>query len=182
MKILVAYASKHGSTKGIADFIGEKLRQRGLDVDVLEVSQVQNLGAYDAFVLGSALYMFHWMKEAKRFASRNNAILSTRPVWLFSSGPTGKEKKNAKGQDLLDPSVSGPSELDGLKRDLQAKGHRVFFGALEGDKQGFLYRQLRKSETIRKAMQEGDFRDWQDIEAWSTDIARSLEEIPKAAT
>jgi menaquinone-dependent protoporphyrinogen oxidase len=89
MKVLVAFASKHGSTKGIADFIGATLRQKGLDVDVLETSQVQNIQSYDAFVLGSALFIGHWMKEAKQFALKNSAILSTRPVWLFSSGPTG---------------------------------------------------------------------------------------------
>jgi len=181
MKVLVAYASKHGSTKGIADFIGEKLRERGLEVDVLEVSQVQKLEAYGAFVLGSAVYLGHWMKEAKQFASGNKTVLSTRPVWLFSSGPTGKEVKDAKGKDLLDPSVSGPFELGDLKEGLQVRGHRIFFGALDGNKIGFFYRQLRKSETIRKAMQEGDFRDWKEIEAWSIEITRSLEETPPAA-
>jgi len=175
MKVLVAFASKHGSTKGISEFIGERLRHAGLEVDVLEVDQVQDLGTYDAFVLGSALYMFHWMKEARQFASRNRSILASRPVWLFSSGPVGKETKNAKGQDLLDPTVSGPRELEELKGELHANDHKVFFGAFEGDKLGFFYRQLLKSETMRKAMQDGDFRDWKEIEAWSNGIARSLQ-------
>jgi menaquinone-dependent protoporphyrinogen oxidase len=61
MKVLVAYASKYGSTKGIADFIGEKLRQQGIRVDVQEVRSVKNAGDYDAFVIGSAVYMFHWL-------------------------------------------------------------------------------------------------------------------------
>ena len=131
MKVLVVFASKHGSTKGIADFIGEKLRQSGADVDVLEVNQVRDLRSYDAFVIGSALYFGHWMKDAKRFVSRNRAILSSRPVWLFSSGPIGKERKDAKGRDLLDTSVSGPFELEDLKQGLQVKDHRVFFGAYD---------------------------------------------------
>jgi menaquinone-dependent protoporphyrinogen oxidase len=174
MKVLVAYATKHGSTKGIAEFIGEKLRLRGLVVDVSEVTVVQDPVAYDAFVLGSAVYIGHWMKEAKQFASVNRDLLSARPVWLFSSGPTGKDKVDAKGRDLLDPAVSGPAELKELRREILVRDHRVFFGALDGAKQGFFYRQLRKSETVRKAMQEGDFRDWGEIQAWVDTIAEAL--------
>ena len=176
MKVLVVFASKHGSTKGIADFIGEKLRQSGADVDVLEVNQVRDLRSYDAFVIGSALYFGHWMKDAKRFVSRNRAILSSRPVWLFSSGPIGKERKDAKGRDLLDTSVSGPFELEDLKQGLQVKDHRVFFGAYDERSLGFFSRQLMKSPTIREAVPLGDFRDWKEIENWSIGIARSLQE------
>jgi menaquinone-dependent protoporphyrinogen oxidase len=167
MKVLVAYASKHGSTKGIAEFIGEKLRQKGLDCDVLDVSDVKNPGAYDAFVIGSAVYMFHWMKQAKQFESRNRAVLSKRPVWLFSSGPTGSERNHAKGKDLLDPSVSGPAELDELKEGLQVRDHRVFFGAMD-DGAGFFARFVPRSA-------KGDFRDWQEIESWANGIAKALE-------
>ncbi len=59
LRVLVAYASKTGSTKGIAEFIGEKLRKNGTLVDVSDVSSVGDLDGYDAFVIGSALYMFH---------------------------------------------------------------------------------------------------------------------------
>ena len=180
MKVLVAYASKHGSTKGIADFIGEKIRERGLQVDVLEVEQVKNVGDYDAFVIGSAVYMFHWMKEAAKFVSRNESILSTRPIWLFSSGPIGKEMKDTKGRDFLDPLVSGPKELEEMSEQLHPRDHQIFFGALYGNKLGFFYRQMRKSAAIRESLPEGDFRDWQKVGAWSINIAHSLEEIPKA--
>jgi menaquinone-dependent protoporphyrinogen oxidase len=87
VKVLVAYASKYGSTKGIADFIGEKLRQQGMQVDVQEVSSVKNTGDYDAFVIGSAVYMFHWLKEAKQFLSKNSMLMLNHPVWLFSILP-----------------------------------------------------------------------------------------------
>ena len=175
MKVLVAYASKHGATKGIADFIGERLRQGGIQVDVKDVDQVKSAGDYDAFVIGSALYMFHWQKEATKFASRNKSILSTRPVWLFSSGPVGKEKLNPKGQDLLDPSVSGPKELEELREELHPRDHRIFFGVLDPAKLGFFYNQLRKSATVRESLPEGDFRDWKEIEAWTIEMARSLQ-------
>jgi len=174
LKVLVAYASKHGSTKGIAEFIGEKLHVRGLDADVLDVGDVQNVAKYDAFVIGSALFIGHWMKEAKQFASKNRAILSTRPVWLFSSGPTGKERKDAKGRDLLDPSVSGPFELDKLKEEMQVRDHRIFFGAFDPKDLDFFSRQFFKSATIREATPIGDYRDWKEIEAWAVGIAEAL--------
>ena len=178
MKVLVAYASKHGSTKGIADFISEKIREKGLQVDVLEVEQVKNVGDYDAFVIGSAVYMFHWMKEAKQFASKNSAILSTRPVWLFSSGPTGTKQMNAKGEDLLDPMVSGPKEIEELREKLRFRDHRIFFGTFDPKGLDFFSRQFFKSAAVREATPIGDFRDWKEIEAWSNQIASSLQETP----
>jgi menaquinone-dependent protoporphyrinogen oxidase len=176
MKVLVAYASKTGSTKGIAEFIGEKLRGRGIQVDVEEVGDVRNAEDYDAFVIGSAVYMFHWVKEARQFVSRNQALLSSRPVWLFSSGPVGLQAKDSKGRDLRD--VSGPKEIDELREEAKPRAHRVFFGALFGDRLGgslgFTYRLIRRSKAARESMPEGDYRDWKDVEAWADSIAEAL--------
>ena len=175
---MVAYASKAGSTKGIAEFIGQKLSERGAQVETKEVDSVRNVGGYDAYVVGSAVYMFHWMKEAKQFLARNQKMLAGRPVWLFSSGPIGSSRTNDKGQDLLDVSVSGPKELDELRQLVNPRDHMVFFGALDGSKltgaTGFMYRMVRRSEEARKAMPEGDFRDWEQIEGWADGIAESL--------
>ena len=182
MKILVAYASKHGSTKGIAEFIGEKLRQKKIDTDVIDVSDGQDMRSYDAFVIGSAVYMGHWMKEAKRFADKNSTILSTRPVWLFSSGPTGTKQIDPKGRDLLDPKVSGPKELDELREKLRFRDHRIFFGAFDPKDLDFFSRQFFKSKTIREATPTGDFRDWKEIEAWTDQITSSFEDYPQTIT
>ena len=182
MKVLVAYASKTGGTKGIAEFIGKRLVGRGLEVDVVEASSVKDVGGYDACVVGSAVYMFHWMKEAKRLLSRNQRALSGIPVWLFSSGPVGTDRTNAKGQDLLDVSVSGPAELDELRKATNFCDHRVFFGALDGSKltgiTGMMYRMARRSEEARKSMPEGDFRDWNEIGAWADGVAGALVAAP----
>lgn len=178
LKVLVAYASKYGATKGIAEFIGEKLRQRGVDADVQEVGKVKDVKAYDAFVIGSALYMFHWMKEAKRFVSSNSSSLASRPVWIFSSGPVGKEAKDKEGRDLK--KVSGPKELEELRGKVNFREHRVFFGALDGSRltgtMGFFYRMARRSEEARASMPEGDFRDWNEIESWVASIAEALKQ------
>jgi len=179
MKVLVAYASKTGYTKGIAEFVGEKLRERGIQADAQEVEAVGNVGEYDAYVIGSAVYMFHWAKEAQQFVSRNRTVLASRPVWLFSSGPVGTKPTNAKGQDLLAVEVSGPKEIEELRESIKPRDHRVFFGGIDGTRltgtMGLAYRMVRRSQAARESMPEGDFRDWKEIEAWANSIADALE-------
>jgi menaquinone-dependent protoporphyrinogen oxidase len=176
MKVLVAYASKYGATRGIAEFIGQKLQERGIDAVVLSVDAAKDVEAYDAFVVGSALYIFHWMKEARKFLDRNRSVLTSCPVWLFSSGPLGKDAKDKEGRDYKD--VSGPKELEALRKEVNFRDHRVFFGALDGSRltgtMGFFYRMAARSEEARKSTPEGDFRDWAEIEAWTGEIAAAL--------
>jgi menaquinone-dependent protoporphyrinogen oxidase len=173
MKAVVVYASKYGSTRGIAEFIAEKLRQAGTQAEARHVGEVQNPGDYDAFVIGSAVYMMHWMKEATEFVKGNRALLADRPVWLFSSGPLGTETKDAQGQDLH--TVTEPKEIAEFRELIKPRDHRVFFGALDSSKLGFGHRMLRKLPAGRNLLPEGDFRDWKDIEAWAISIARALE-------
>jgi menaquinone-dependent protoporphyrinogen oxidase len=180
MRVLVAYASRTGFTKGIAEFIGEKLRGRGMQVDIQTVESVKGLGDYDAFVIGSAVYNFHWLKEARSFVSNNRALLSTRPVWLFSSGPVGTKTTDAQGRGFRD--VSGPKEIDELQEAAKPRGHHVFFGGLDGTRltgvMGFMYRMARRSQAARESMPEGDFRDWKEIESWANGIADALPTVP----
>ncbi len=171
MKAVVVYASKYGSTRGIAEFIAEKLRQ----AEVRHVGEVQNPDDYDAFVIGSAVYMMHWLKEATEFVTRNRALLANRPVWLFSSGPLGTETKDAQGQDLR--TVSEPKEIVEFRELIKPRDHRVFFGALDSGKLGFGHRMLRKLPAARNLFPEGDFRDWNDIEKWAISIFRALETL-----
>ncbi len=169
MKVLVAYASKAGSTEGIAEFIGEKLRGHGIQVDVSGVDSVENLTGYDAFVVGSAVYQYHWLKEAKEFVSKNRSALAERPLWIFSSGPTGTKDFDSKGRNLLE--VSGPKEIVDLREWVHPRGHHVFFGAIFPDKLtgavGWFARRIPKDQV-------GDFRNWKEIGLWSDEIAGAL--------
>src|SRR5512135_3636658 len=102
--VLVAYASKNGSTAEIAEAIAKELRAHKLDVDCLEAGDVRQLDSYQAVVLGSAVYMKRWQGSARRFLRRHHETLPTLPWWVFSSGPCGEPKPtDAKTADWLEP-------------------------------------------------------------------------------
>ena len=173
MSILVAYATKHGSTGGIAERIAERLRAAGLDAEALPVKSVRDVASYDAVILGSALYMFHWMKEARSFASRNRRAMVGKPVWLFSSGPI-ETKLDAQGRGPLE--VSGPKEIDELGEMLQPSDHRVFFGSWSREYRpiGLVERLATAMPAAKAAFPDNDLRDWPRIDAWADGIAVEL--------
>lgn len=160
--ILVAYASKHGATERIAQFIAERLRDRGKAAEARSVGAISELGEPEAVVLGSAVYAGSWIKDAFEFAGRHKDELAKVPVWLFSSGPLGTEVEDEEEQ---------PKQIAELQEMLQPRDHRVFFGALDRDKLGFAERMMVKAVKAP----EGDFRDWDEIGAWADGIARELD-------
>jgi menaquinone-dependent protoporphyrinogen oxidase len=173
MEVLVAYASRHGATAGIGERIAAGLQAAGLSADPVEVTQVGDLARYDAFVIGSAAYLFHWLKDATRFVKRNHALLGTRPVWLFSSGPLGTDRVDEQGDDVLE--TTRPKEFDELAPLVHARDMQVFFGAWdpEAPRVG-LTEQLVRRLPAAEATPAGDFRDWAAIDTWSAGIARAL--------
>lgn len=173
MKVLVAYASKYGSTRRIAEFIGEKLRSTGMTADVKEVGAASNIGEYGAFVIGSAVFMGKWMKEATEFVTRNGATLASRPVFLFSSGPLGTQPKDRKGQDVREGAVYA-KDVEQLKSVSHARDHRVFFGTLDPDRLSLAHKLVRMIPAAHDVMPKGDFRDWKEIEAWARGIEVAL--------
>jgi menaquinone-dependent protoporphyrinogen oxidase len=174
MLVLVAYASRHGATRGIAERVAERLRTEGLDVDVRPAAEVRDALRYDAYVVGGAAYMFHWLKDATRFVERNRALLAARPTWLFSSGPTGTDTVDKEGRDVLETTV--PREFAGFRDTIHPRGEQVFFGAMFPDARpiGFAERFTALMPAMKDAMPKGDWRDWPAIDAWADEIARSL--------
>lgn len=167
MSVLVTYASKHGATEEIAERIAAKLRQLGQDVEVRPVEAVEAAGdlqQYEAVVIGSAVYFGAWMKEAIAFVRANRKALAARPVWLFSSGPTGE----AAPPDQ--PDQPDPKQIAELNAAIRPQEHRMFGGELDYHKLSFPERMIIKGVKAP----EGDFRDWDAIEAWSESIGRAL--------
>jgi len=174
MRVLVAYASRYGSTEEIADRIAATLRRDGLEVTVKQAEDTRDPANYDAFVIGSAAYYLHWRRKAAAFIRRNSALLAQRPVWLFSSGPLGEDAKDAQGHDKRE--ATAPKEIAEFNATIHPRGHRVFFGALDQARLGLTHRIIFKMINKRDAavLPEGDFRDWNDVETWAHSIAEDL--------
>jgi len=160
-KVLVASASKHGSTEEIAEAIGHVLRAHGLEVDVKRMEDVDTVFPYDAFVLGSAVYVGGWLRSANRFLAEHEELISTRPTWLFSSGPIG-DPPHVAAEELFDA-------VDLVDRT-RARDHRQFGGKL--DKAQLSLGERAAAGLLR--VPGGDYREWDAITAWGTAIARSL--------
>lgn len=161
MNILIAVASKHGSTREIAEAIGDELRWAGHNVEVRDARSAPLVDIYDAVIAGSAIYMGNWMAEAKAFVEKNQARFGGKPVWLFSSGPLGEDYPEDMGV---------PATLDELVEQTGARDHQVFVGRLDKSELGLGERLISR---VVKAP-EGDFRDWDAIRAWARDIAQQL--------
>lgn len=185
MKVLVAYATRHGATEGIAQHIAKTLETTGLDVTLRRVDSAVPVDAYDAFVIGSAAYLGGWLGEASTFVRRNRDVLADHPVWLFSSGPVGNESVDAKGRDQL--TEAEPKEFREFARTIRPKDRRVFFGAYDPDAspaglaESLMSRFMRIAPAARNALPAGDFRDWPAIGAWAEEIARQLQPIEVGA-
>ena len=95
MLVLVAYGSKMGGTKGLAQMVGTELEANGFRVDVMPARSVSDLAAYGAVVLGGALYSLRWHKDARRFIRKHRVALQTKPVWLFEQRTARRFSKQA---------------------------------------------------------------------------------------
>jgi menaquinone-dependent protoporphyrinogen oxidase len=158
MKLLVTYASKYGSTAEIAEVIGKELRKRSLEVEVKQIGDVGDLTGYDGFIIGSALYAGGWLEPAAEFLRSNQELLTSRPVWLFSSGPTGEGDPN----EILG-GWTFPEDLMAVRETIKPKDIILFHGNLDLDKLSFGEKMIIKSVNATV----GDFRDWLVIRSWA---------------
>ncbi|MEV4536648.1 flavodoxin domain-containing protein [Asanoa sp. NPDC049518] len=167
MKVLVTAASKHGSTFEIAEAIAQELTSGGHVVTVRQLPGA-DVDGYDAVVLGSAVYIGRWLKEATDFVRGNGRALRQRRVWLFSSGPVG---------DLPRPEEPAVDVSD-ILRMTAAAGHAVFAGRLDRTRLTF----GEKAIVLALHAPEGDFRDWTAIRDWAVFVAADLRAPSVAAS
>lgn len=166
-KVLVAYASKRGSTAEIAQAIAAGLRESGEEVDCIEAGTAAGLDGYDAVVLGSAVYMRRWRGDARHFLRKHRSELERMPLWVFSSGPTGDPSRD-------NPAWTEPGHTIKLVERLGAREHVVFGGSMPAEPHG----------RVETSMVEGtppefrDRRDWDEIRAWAGRIAVALHAAP----
>ncbi len=162
-RILVAYATRLGSTSDVAETIGQVLRDAGADVEVLPVAEVIDLDSYDALVLGSAIRVGKPLPELVQFASRNELALSGLPVAYFAVCATMKED-TPEHRDVV------VGYLEPLRRIKEPLSIGLFAGAFEYGKVNRLVRWVLKALHAP----EGDWRNWDEIRAWAADLASRL--------
>ncbi|MPY78987.1 MAG: protoporphyrinogen oxidase [Actinophytocola sp.] len=179
MRILVTYASKYGATGGIAERIARTLDAAGHATTVRPVQDGDDLGGYDAYVIGSAVYLGKWLSGARKVVRGNAAALAGKPVWLFSSGPLDVAAAEAAKRKQL--AEAAPKQIAELADEITPRGHRVFSGALDAARLKRLDRMVRVLPGGKALLPDGDFRDWSDIDDWAMEIALELDEQPAKA-
>ncbi len=158
-KVLVTYASKYGSTGGVADAIAKELCARGISADVSLIRNARNIGSYQGVVVGSAIYMGKWMSEAVDFVKKNRETLRRMPVAYFLvcmtlARPTGKSR--AEVLAYMDPLLKDVPEIKPV-------GLGTFAGAMHYSNLSWINKKILES----KGTPEGDYRDWNAIRSWA---------------
>lgn len=181
MRILVVVATRHGATREIAEQIAASLRaeltaagalsegavskgmvseEEAAEVEVADADRVESFEGCDAAVIGSAVYIGHWLEPARRLVHEHRAELARIPVWLFSSGPVGERTR--AGEDPVD--VAEVVAASG------ARAHRLFGGKI--DRSALRFPERAVVAALR--VPDGDNRDWPMIRAWGRTVAREL--------
>ncbi len=161
-RILVAYASQHGATAGIADAIGQTISEAGAAIDVRRVQEVTDLSPYRAAVIGSAIHSGKWMPEAMEFVQAHQAELSRMPSAIFL----------VCGM-LASSTTPYRDQVPNWLEPVRALVHPVAEGHFAG---AILYKNYKFMESLGMRVfaasikiGEGDYRDWDAIRAWAAE-------------
>ena len=164
MKILVAYATKAGSTAEVAAEIGRVIESKsGHKVDVRPVGKAKEVSGYDAVIIGSAIRVGKWLPEATKFVEKHRDALSQVPVAYFTVCLTLSEDTEENRRTVA-------AYLDPVCEVVQPVDVGLFAGVMDYSKLPFILRLMMK----KMGSPEGDFRDWEAIRAWAADLCPAL--------
>lgn len=158
-KVLVAYASRCGSTAEVAQAIADQLCQAGAAVDVCAVDAVTDVAAYDSVVVGSAIRMGKWLPAAVEFVEQNRAALQTRQTAFFTVHMLNTDDSEASRQ-------ARAAYVAPVHAVMIPQSEAFFAGKMDLGKLNFLDRMVAR---MVKA-QDADLRDWPAIRAWGAQI------------
>jgi menaquinone-dependent protoporphyrinogen oxidase len=162
MKVHVITASKHQSTTGVGEAIAERLRSHGLHVVTEDADEVRRLPPREeAIVIGSPIYLGKWMKQAHRVMEEISAEPPGRRIFMFSVGPVGDPP------NPVDAAAEEEVEMFAAER---AESSRMFSGRIDRSLLG----PLEKLAVTAVKAPDGDYREWEQIEAWADEIAHRL--------
>lgn len=160
MDVLVSVASRHGATWEIGEAVAAVLRENGHRVTVREPQDVADVAGFDAIVLGSAVYLGHWLPAARELGDRLVGRTHGKAVWLFSSGLATQPAAAA----------NSPHEIAALVEALDARGHRSFRGRLDLAQLSF----AERAHIAAGRARAGDHRDFEAVTAWADGIATEV--------
>jgi menaquinone-dependent protoporphyrinogen oxidase len=184
-RALIVHASRHGATAGIAERIGEVLRSADIDAVVAPASDEPIVTGFDAFVVGSGVYMGSWLKDGVEFLEHNVETLRTRPTWLFSSGPIPNSTKERPAEEdryggalgpADGPGSGGRKKIEGLAERIGVREHRILQGAYDPNDppKALSERLARMMPAVKEILPPGDFRQWDVIDAWANELATEI--------
>ena len=167
--ILVTYASRTGSTAGVAEAIGKTLAESGAPVDVRPIQDVEDLTPYGAVVVGSAIQSAHWLPEAMRFVQSHQATLSHMPFATFTVCMT-LALRNTQYHHVVADWVAPVRAL------AKPVSEGYFAGVLDIRKVPSFGNRLKFRLSVALGVwSEGDHRDWSAIRAWATSLRPLLQ-------
>jgi len=166
-RVLVAYASKAGSTAEVAALIARKLADTGLAVDLRRTRSVRSVDGYPVVVVGSANRAGHWLADASEFVKTHGKALAERKTAFFTLCMTLHEDTPANREKVA-------AYLKPVREVLEPDWNELFAGKMEYRRLAFVPRLIVKAMKVP----EGDFRDWAAIGSWADRLAR---EIPATA-
>jgi menaquinone-dependent protoporphyrinogen oxidase len=165
--VLVAYATRYGSTQEVAEAVAATLRTRGLEVHLRPAREVRSLEGYSAVVLGTAIYIFCLRKDARRFLTRHREALSMRPIAIFALGPFNNDEKERQGvRAQLDKELAMFPWFTPVAQE-------IFGGKFDPAKLRFPYNLVPHLRRLPAS----DIRDWTAIRAWASDLAEKFKTV-----
>jgi menaquinone-dependent protoporphyrinogen oxidase len=156
MRILVVYGSRYGTTREVAETVADELRLEA-HVFVEPAEDVVDISAYDAVVVGAAIYIGRLHRTARAFLERFRYDLQDRPLAVFALGPVkDREADWESAASALDRAL--------YKAQLVPDAKAVFGGAVDPARHHFPLSHLPA----------GDLRDWERIRTWARDLPAAL--------
>jgi menaquinone-dependent protoporphyrinogen oxidase len=162
-RVLVAYASKAGSTAEVADAIGKRLADTGLAVDVRRARNVRSVDGYAAVIVGSAIRAGQWLSEASGFVKTHREALAARKTAYFTLCMTLQ-------QDTPEHREKVAAYLKPVREILEPDKIEFFAGKMEYRKLALAPRLIVKGMKVP----EGDFRNWDAIGAWADALGNEM--------
>ncbi|WP_024805034.1 flavodoxin domain-containing protein [Nocardia sp. BMG51109] len=173
-RIAVIFATAQGSTREIAQYIGDDLANRGAQVEVADVEHAPELSRFDAVVLGSAVHNMDYLPAAGEFVRHHHDALADRDVWMFSVGVSAA-LRGPIGRRI---AQRVPERIAALRDSIGARDFHAFAGHYE--RTGVSLR-ARLRHRLLGGGRFGDLRDWAAIAAWTRTIAEALR-LPQPQT